>query len=171
MNGYSGAFAANTAAAEGEYVVHAQAPADWTPSLWAWSSTEGTNVFDAWPGQELTADADNAGWFFFAVPDTTDNIIISNAGTPQTVDVPVEARELWITVAEAGADGKYLADVVYEAPEGFVVAGAEEAAVEEAPVEAAAETEVPKTGVVSLGLIYGLGALATGAVVLKKRSK
>lgn len=38
------------------------------------------------------------------------------------------------------------------------------------PAEEAA-ADVPKTGVVSLGLVYGLGALVTGAFVFKKRSK
>lgn len=36
---------------------------------------------------------------------------------------------------------------------------------------AGVEAAVPQTGVVSMALIYGLGALATGAVVLKKRTK
>lgn len=36
---------------------------------------------------------------------------------------------------------------------------------------AAAETDIPKTGVVSFELIYGLGAIATGLVVLKKKEK
>ncbi len=52
-------------------------------------------------------------------------------------------------------------------------AGAEEVA-EEATEEttAKATTEAtPKTGVVGLGLVYGLGALATGAVVLRKKEK
>lgn len=43
---------------------------------------------------------------------------------------------------------------------------------EEAPAaEAPATTDVPKTGVVGLGLVYGLGALVTGAVVLKRKEK
>lgn len=42
-------------------------------------------------------------------------------------------------------------------------------AVEEAaPAEAA---DVPKTGVVGLGLVYGLGALATGAFALRRKQK
>lgn len=32
-------------------------------------------------------------------------------------------------------------------------------------------TDVPKTGVVGLGIVYGLGALATGSFVLKRKSK
>ena len=56
---------------------------------------------------------------------------------------------------------------------------AEEEVVEEEVVEEEVEEvveeevveEVPQTGIVSLALVYGLGALATGAVVLKKRNK
>ena len=36
---------------------------------------------------------------------------------------------------------------------------------------AADTTSVPKTGVVGLGLVYGLGALATGAFALKRNEK
>lgn len=42
-------------------------------------------------------------------------------------------------------------------------------AVEEATPAAAAD--VPKTGVVGLGLVYGLGALATGAFALRRKQK
>jgi hypothetical protein len=169
------AFAVPAYAAEGEFTVHAQAPAEWTtPALWAWSTLDGnsTNVFEAWPGQVLTADPDNAGWFYYSVPDTTNFIIINDNGAgSQTVDVEVESKELWITVTEAGADGKFAADVAYEAPEGFVTAAAEEAAVEEAAPAEEAAADVPKTGVIGLGIVYGLGALATGALALKKRNK
>lgn len=168
------ALAAPAYAAEGEFTVHAKAPAEWTtPGLWAWSAVDGntTNVFEAWPGQVLTADPDNAGWFYYSVPDTTNYIIINDNGAgSQTVDVQVESKELWITVTEAGSDGKFAADVVYEAPEGFVTAAAEE---EAAPAETtdAAATDVPKTGVIGLGIVYGLGALATGAAAFKRKNK
>jgi hypothetical protein len=47
-----------------------------------------------------------------------------------------------------------------------------EAAVEEAAADTtAASTDVPKTGVASSALIFGLGALATGAVALKRKEK
>lgn len=39
-----------------------------------------------------------------------------------------------------------------------------------APAEEASTT-APKTGVVGLGIVYGLGALATGAVALKRKQK
>ncbi len=37
--------------------------------------------------------------------------------------------------------------------------------------EAAPVADVPKTGVVGLGLVYGLGVLATGAVALKRKQR
>lgn len=160
------------AAAEGELTIHAKPAAEWTtPALWAWDSVGGTNVFSAWPGQVLTADPDNAGWFYYSVPDTTDNIIINDNGAgQQTIDVPIEAQELWITVTDAGSDGKYNAEVIYEAPEGFVVAGAEVAAETVETTEAAAD--VPKTGAASFALVYaGLAGLAgVGAMASKKRN-
>ena len=50
----------------------------------------------------------------------------------------------------------------------------EDAAVEEdtaADTTAASSTSIPKTGVVGLGLVYGLGVLATGAYSLKRKEK
>jgi LPXTG-motif cell wall-anchored protein len=163
------AFAVPASAAEGDYVVHAKAPAEWTtPALWAWEAATGTNVFSAWPGQALTADPDNAGWFYYSVPGTTDSVIINDNGAgAQTVDLTVEPKEMWVTVTEAGSDGKFAADVVYEAPEGFVAAAAE--ATDTA--EDTTTTEVPKTGVTDLMYVYmGLAGLAgTGFVASKKR--
>jgi len=40
-----------------------------------------------------------------------------------------------------------------------------------ASTDAAATTDVPKTGVASTALIFGLGALATGSVALKRKEK
>jgi hypothetical protein len=50
---------------------------------------------------------------------------------------------------------------------------AEDTATDTAATDDAATTttDVPKTGVIGLGIVYGLGALATGAVVLKRKEK
>ncbi len=48
-------------------------------------------------------------------------------------------------------------------------ASAETAA--EADEEAAPAADVPKTGVAGLGIVYGLGALATGAIALKRKGR
>jgi len=173
--------------AEEEFTVHAKAPAEWTtPGLWAWSAPDGTNVFSAWPGQTLTPDPDNAGWFYYSVPTWTNSIIINDNGAgSQTVDVTVESKELWITVTEAGDDGKYAADVVYEAPADFVVAGASDATVDAAATDtaaadataadaadAAAATDVPKTGVASLALVYmGLAGISGAGLIAAKKRK
>ncbi len=137
-------------AAGDEFVIHAKAPSEWkTPGLWAWSSSG--NVFSAWPGQAMTADPDNAGWYYYSVPSTTTFAIINDNGAgAQTADLEIESKEVWITVA---ADKS--AEVVYSAPAGFKTAA----------------TSVPKTGVVGLGLVYGIGILATGAVALQMKKK
>lgn len=152
-------------AAEGEFVIHAKT--DWaTPMLWAWGG-DTAGLFTAWPGEAFAADPDNAGWYTFTAP-AVENIIVSDNGAVQTVDLAIESKELWVTVTEAGADGKFAADIAYEAPEGFVVAGAAE---EVATDDAAAETEVPKTGVADLMYVYmGLAGLSgAGFVAAKKR--
>lgn len=52
-----------------------------------------------------------------------------------------------------------------------VVEAAAEEATDDAAADTAASTDVPKTGVGSSALIFGLGALATGAVALKRKEK
>lgn len=63
-------------------------PAGWTGAgvkLWAWNA--GGNLFGAWPGMAMT-DTGN-GWFSytFEQPVRTVNVIFSNNGTPQSVDI------------------------------------------------------------------------------------
>ncbi len=52
-------------------------------------------------------------------------------------------------------------------------ASSDEAPADPAPSEetADASADVPKTGVVGLGIVYGLGALTTGTVLLKRKEK
>lgn len=144
------------------FTVHAKAPAAWTtPGLWAWSAPDGTNVFSTWPGQPLTKDDANEGWYYFDIPDWANSIIINEGidGGGQTADVSIEAKELWITVAD-----DFSTTVAYEAPEGFVTTAAETADTEGA-------TDVPKTGVVSFGGAW-LGAAALsgiGLIALRRR--
>lgn len=139
-----------SAFAAGDFVIHAKAPADWgTPALWAWG--DAGNVFSAWPGQAMTEDPNNPGWYFFAVPDTTGFAIINNNGAGlQTADLEIEAKEVWLTVADDTS-----VEIAYSAPAGFT----------------APATSTPKTGVVGLGLVYGLGILATGAIALTMKKK
>ena len=78
-------------------------PEDWeTPNLWAWAD-DGTNAFDAWPGEAMDELAE--GWYYTWVPDFVQNVIVNaNQGTDgavQTDGIVVEAgKEVWITVAE-----------------------------------------------------------------------
>ena len=49
-------------------VVYAKVPADWTwPCVWAWSS-DGTNAFAAWPGDQMEPDPANEGWYYIYLP-------------------------------------------------------------------------------------------------------
>ena len=98
-----GATNTRTAKAEEEHkIIYAQVPSDWsTPCLWAWSS-DGTNAFDAWPGQAMTQDPNNAGWYYCYVPAFVTNVIVNaNEGTVQTTDLLSEAQNSWITVVSA----------------------------------------------------------------------
>lgn len=76
----------------------------------------------------------------------------------------------YIFMKWAGGNDFYIDNVRFLDADGnaieFVTTAAE--AVEEA---APAAADVPKTGVVGLGLVYGLGALATGAFALRRKQK
>lgn len=83
-----------------KFVIHAYVPLSWkTVNLWAWSAPDGTNAFEAWPGEALTEGED--GWFTGKAPTWINSLIINgNEGTVQTADIAVEGKELWITVYE-----------------------------------------------------------------------
>ncbi|MBZ4671412.1 MAG: hypothetical protein JG769_1716 [Oscillospiraceae bacterium] len=78
-------------------------PESWgTPNLWAWADN-GTNAFEAWPGEEMEALAE--GWYYIYVPSFVQKVIVNaKQGTEaaiQTDNIAVEAgKEVWITVAE-----------------------------------------------------------------------
>lgn len=83
-----------------KFVIHAYVPLSWkTVNLWAWSAPDGTNAFEAWPGEALAEGED--GWFTGKAPTWINSLIINgNDGTVQTADIAVEGKELWITVYE-----------------------------------------------------------------------
>ena len=83
-----------------KFVVHAYVPLSWkTVNMWAWSAPDGTNAFEAWPGEALVEGED--GWFTGKVPTWVNSLIINgNEGTVQTEDITIEGKELWITVYE-----------------------------------------------------------------------
>ena len=80
--------------------VVAQVPSDWEePCIWAWAD-DGTNAFDAWPGEPM--EALEEGWYYTYVPEFVQNIIVNaNEGTVQIDAAAVEAgKPVWITVAD-----------------------------------------------------------------------
>ena len=89
-------------ASDGRIIVYAQVPDDWSnPCLWAWSD-DGTNAFDAWPGEAMEADTNNEGWYYCWIPESATNIIINaNDSTVQTTDQKIEAQNTWVTVTDA----------------------------------------------------------------------
>ena len=72
------------------------------PSLWAWAD-DGTNAFEAWPGETMEAIED--GWYYTYVPSFVQNVIVSaNQDTDSAVqtegDVVEPGKNIWITVSE-----------------------------------------------------------------------
>lgn len=94
-----------------KFEIHANVPDNWNePCLWAWSAPDGTNAFEAWPGNALKQDDD--GWYAGKAPIWVNSIIINaNEGSVQTEDISIDPAELWITVEE---DGSY--DFSYDDP-------------------------------------------------------
>ena len=81
----------------------AKVPAGWEdPCLWAWAD-DGTNAFEAWPGEEMDPMEGEEGLYYCYVPAFVQNVIVNaNKGTMQTDAIAVEAGETaWITVEQA----------------------------------------------------------------------
>ncbi len=104
----------NAYAAEAKEMVSVvvNVPSNWeTPHLWAWND-DGTNAFDAWPGEEMTKLDD--GWYYTYVPDFVQNVIVNannDTEAVQTEGLIVEAgKAVWITVNE-----DLSAEIAYEA--------------------------------------------------------
>lgn len=166
-----------TAAAEDQFTVHVQAPSGWgAPGLWAWSDPDLTNVFSGWPGQQMTADENNPGWYYFSIPTWANCIILNNMGAGnQTANLPVDAKELWVTVADDNS-----ANVVYDAPAGFVTAGSDAIVQDTAATTATADTtattpastDLPKTGVADYSYLFmSLAGLSGAGFIALKRKK
>lgn len=107
-------------AADGErIVVYAQVPEDWAaPCIWAWAD-DGTNAFAAWPGEEMKADENNPGWYYCWLPAAAGNVIVNaNEGGVQTADQKLEAKNAWLTIADADTvEISYEAKTTGEIPE------------------------------------------------------
>lgn len=152
--------------------VHAQVPADWSaPSCWAWSAPDGTNAFNAWPGEALTKDGD---WYAIEVPGWINSVIINaNEGTVQTTDLSVEAgKNVWVVVTDPEN-----ATVSYEEPAAPAVpqeteapAPETEAPATEAPAETPAEEGGNNTGAI-VGVVAAVVVLGGGAALVMKKKK
>lgn len=89
-------------------------PADWeNPRLWAWSHPDGTGLYTTWPGEPISFDSES-GYYVVEVPSWVNRIILNNGLTgdeaAQTSDgemIVTESESIYITVGEAGDDGKY----------------------------------------------------------------
>lgn len=92
----------NVNAEEERSAVYVQVPADWAaPCVWAWDE-DGNNAFEAWPGGETEADADNEGWHYIWIPSWADHVIVNaNEGSVQTGELVLEGGNAWITVEDA----------------------------------------------------------------------
>lgn len=95
-----------------KFAVHAKVDDSWqNPGLWAWSAPDGTNAFEAWPGEAMKKGEN--GWYTAYAPVFVNSIIINaNEGTVQTSDLSIDAAEIWVTVS---ADGN--AEFSYKDPD------------------------------------------------------
>lgn len=93
--------------------VHAQVPEGWTnANIWAWVNG-GANEFEAWPGAAMEL---KDGWYEIEISATNDRVIINN-GSEQTIDLTVEAgKEVWVSLTTKGDNGQYAADISYTNP-------------------------------------------------------
>ncbi len=89
---------------EARNALYVQVPEDWTdPCVWAWDN-DGNNAFAAWPGEEMEADNENAGWYYIWLPEWANHVIINaNEGGVQTDEQILDTNAAWITVTAADA--------------------------------------------------------------------
>ena len=89
---------------ETKNALYVQVPEDWTdPCIWAWDS-DGNNAFAAWPGDEMEADTENAGWYYIWLPDWANHVIVNaREGSVQTEEQILDTNAAWITVTAADA--------------------------------------------------------------------
>lgn len=85
-----------------KFKVHVSVDSSWEkPCLWAWSAPDGTNAFEAWPGEEMKETDDGA--YEIAIPTWVNSIIVNaNNGEIQTEDISIDSAELWVNVEKDG---------------------------------------------------------------------
>lgn len=108
----SGAISEPASTEPPQITVYAYAPSGWSDiGCWAWSSVEGKDAFEQWPGSPMEK-VDK--WHTIQVPGWIDHVIINaDGGSVQTEDLPVEkGKDVWVVVKASGE-----ATVTYEEPE------------------------------------------------------
>ncbi len=92
-----------------KFAVHVKVDESWEkPCLWAWSTPDGKNVFEAWPGKELKET--ESGWYEGSLPVWVNSIIINaNEGAVQTEDLSIDPAEIWV-IAEADGTSEFSYD-------------------------------------------------------------
>ncbi|MBQ3061911.1 MAG: starch-binding protein, partial [Lachnospiraceae bacterium] len=108
------------AQAAGELTVYVKAPETWTDmGLWAWTSAG--NLFEAWPGQAMTACENNEGYYKATIRITgLTSVIFNSSNNEQTKDITdLSAGTYWFDLTLAEGDTQYSAEYTKEAPEGW----------------------------------------------------
>lgn len=151
--------------AEPTFTVHAKVDAGWTmPGIWSWSHPDGTNVFTNWPGADMIDAGD--GWYTYDLPMWVNRVIINaNAGSIQTADIEIEAKELWIV---ADAEGNFT--LSYEQPAADATAAPEATVEPAAPAEEAAQSNLTWLWI-TLGAVVVAGGTIGGIAIAKKKKK
>lgn len=88
-----------------------------TPTIWAWSHPDGTNLFPTWPGESLVYD-DEAEAYKISLPVSINRVIITNGlegdALVQTIDTVIDQTDdTYIVIGELDEDGKYTTTVTY----------------------------------------------------------
>ena len=98
-------------------LVYVNVSDEWkNPCVWAWDD-DGVSAFESWPGGKLTADENNAGWYYTYIPSTMTNIIVNaNEGGVQTEGDVIEASNMWITIKDTKAEISYEQQTTGELP-------------------------------------------------------
>ena len=91
-------------------IMFVEVPDGWdAPGVWAWGSVTG-DLWADWPGEPMTQDPNNPGWYFQWIPtDMTGALINANGGDIQTSDFDLDGRPVWVTVSGEG-DGRVTTD-------------------------------------------------------------
>ena len=153
-------------AADADLTVHFQAPAEWTE---VYSHTWG-GYSTSWPGEEMTEDANNSGWYNIGITsEAAVSFVFNNNGAgEQTADITdVALGEAWITVGEADADGHLTATVATTAPSDWSGAAADTTA---DTTTTTTTTTAPATGN-TVAPIAMLAVVATAGVVFAAKAK